>query len=122
MKTKTIVILIGVLALAWVLLFQGTPSASSSPLLRITVTPSQPATLPPPPTITNPPLIPVTGSDKGNGVELLIIGGDSAAGAGCDRAGTARKTKDHVGYDDLSESLTEFRQTFLFPPPSFSTS
>ena len=75
MKTKTIVILIGVLALAWVLLFQGTPSVSSSPLLRITVTPSQPATLPPPPTITNPPLIPVTGTDKGSGVELLIIGG-----------------------------------------------
>jgi len=79
MKTKTIVILIGVLALGWLFLFQGTPSVSSSPLTRITVTPSQPptqpATLPPPPTITNPPLIPVTGSDKGAGAEVLIIGG-----------------------------------------------
>ena len=62
--------------LAWFVLFQAAQPVSSSPAMRITVTPSQPATLPPPPTITNPPLIPVTGSDKATGsADILIIGG-----------------------------------------------
>ncbi len=87
MKSKSILILMGVLILAWVFLFQGTQTASSSPLLRITFTPSptvtqtvptvtQPVpTLPPPPIITNPPLIPVTGTDKSANVDWLIVGG-----------------------------------------------
>jgi hypothetical protein len=80
MKSKSIMILMGVLILAWVFLFQGTQTASSSPLLRITFTPSptvtQPVpTLPPPPIITNPPLIPVTGTDKSANVDWLIVGG-----------------------------------------------
>jgi len=79
MKTKSIIISIFVLMLAWFLLFQAAQPVSSSPAMRITVTPSQPptlpVTLPPPPTVTNPPLIPVTGSDKSGSADLLIIGG-----------------------------------------------
>lgn len=80
MKTKSLAILIGMLLLAWLVFFQGTQMASSSPLLRITLTPppataTKIITLPPPPTITNPPLIPVTGTDKTANVDWLIVGG-----------------------------------------------
>ncbi len=86
MKSKSIVLLLGGFILVWVFLFQGTQPASSSPLLRITFTPSPtitstatvtrpPATLPPPPVLTNPPLIPVTGSEGPDKMDLLIVGG-----------------------------------------------
>lgn len=80
MKTKSVLILAGLLILAWVFLFQGAQTASSSPLLRITLTPSLAptvtvVTLPPPPVPTNPPLIPVSGSDKSSDGGWLIIGG-----------------------------------------------
>ena len=86
MKSKSIVLLLGGFILAWVFLFQGTQTASSSPLLRITFTPTAtitstatatrpPATLPPPPVLTNPPLIPVTGSEGPENMDLLIAGG-----------------------------------------------
>jgi len=80
MKMKTIFAVFTVLALAWMFLFQAAQPVSSSPAMRITVTPSLPPTLPPtlppPPTVTNPPLIPVTGTDQTGGqADLLIVGG-----------------------------------------------
>ncbi len=76
MKTKTIFAVVAVLALAWMILFQAAQPVSSAPSMRITVTPSRVNTLPPPPTVTNPPLIPVTGTDKTGGqADLLIAGG-----------------------------------------------
>lgn len=82
MKSKSLVVLFCGLFLMWLFLFQGTQAVSSSPLLRITftvsptVTATSPAaTLPPPPVLTNPPLIPVTGTESAEKTDLLIVGG-----------------------------------------------
>lgn len=84
MKTRLILVWAALMVFGWVFLFQGTQTAQSSPLLRITltppptrqVTPTTPATLPPPATVTSQPLIPVTGSaNPGGSVDFLIVGG-----------------------------------------------
>lgn len=80
MKAKFFLVWIAVGIFAWMFFFQGAQEASSSPLMRITVTPSattaRSATLPPPITRTGQPLIPVTGAPgSAASVDLLVTGG-----------------------------------------------
>lgn len=79
MKGKIFILAISVVLMGCFMMFQAPQSAVSSPIFRITmtpeVTPTLPATLPPPPIPTDPPLIPVTGVGDGAGVDGLVIGG-----------------------------------------------